>query len=161
MRSSAGTRRWPGCASDCVPVACACCSISFPTTPASIIPGWKITLSSPKGTQRVREREPDFCFMAEIYWNLEWTLQQQGFDYTYDKRLHDRLREGEAPNSSQCYVRLSFTDLGHRHWQLHDLIGGVTYDREGNDLQARGLYLDERPWNCHAFTMTEVGDQTR
>jgi len=25
----------------------------------------------------------------------------------------------------------------------------------------RGLYLDERPWNCHAFTMTEVGDQTR
>lgn len=31
--------------------------------------------------------------MAEVYWDLEWTLQQQGFDYTYDKRLYDRLRD--------------------------------------------------------------------
>ena len=29
--------------------------------------------------------------MAEVYWDLEWTLQQQGFDYAYDKRLYDRL----------------------------------------------------------------------
>jgi len=29
--------------------------------------------------------------------DLEWTLQQQGFDYTYDKRLYDRLREGQRP----------------------------------------------------------------
>ena len=50
----------------------------------------------PKATQRVREQVPDFCFMAEVYWDLEWTLQQQGFDYTYDKRLYDRLRDGHA-----------------------------------------------------------------
>jgi hypothetical protein len=50
----------------------------------------------PHAIQRVRERAPDFCFMAEVYWDLEWTLQQQGFDYTYDKRLYDRLREGHA-----------------------------------------------------------------
>ena len=50
----------------------------------------------PKATQRVRERVPGFCFMAEVYWDLEWTLQQQGFDYTYDKRLYDRLRERHA-----------------------------------------------------------------
>ena len=29
--------------------------------------------------------------MAEAYWDLEWELQQQGFDYCYDKRLYDRL----------------------------------------------------------------------
>ena len=46
----------------------------------------------PKATQHVRRQVPDFCFMAEVYWDLEWTLQQQGFDYTYDKRLYDRLR---------------------------------------------------------------------
>jgi hypothetical protein len=34
------------------------------------------------------------AFMAEVYWDLEWTLQQQGFAYCYDKRLYDRLREG-------------------------------------------------------------------
>jgi hypothetical protein len=34
--------------------------------------------------------------MAEAYWDLEWTLQQQGFHYTYDKRLYDRLRSQDA-----------------------------------------------------------------
>src|SRR5689334_24749777 len=46
--------------------------------------------------RRVRERVPDFCFMAEAYWDLEWILQQQGFDYTYDKRLYDRLAAQQA-----------------------------------------------------------------
>ncbi|MBL8852005.1 MAG: hypothetical protein JNG89_20195 [Planctomycetaceae bacterium] len=47
----------------------------------------------PTATASVRSTYPGFCFMAEVYWDLEWTLQQQGFDYTYDKRLYDRLRE--------------------------------------------------------------------
>ena len=50
----------------------------------------------PKAISRVREKNPEFTFMAEVYWDLEWTLQQQGFDYTYDKRLYDRLVHGEA-----------------------------------------------------------------
>jgi hypothetical protein len=47
-------------------------------------------------TQQVRDAHPGFCFMAEVYWDLEWTLQQQGFDYTYDKRLYDRLHDRDA-----------------------------------------------------------------
>jgi glycosidase len=39
----------------------------------------------------VRRNHPDFVFLAEAYWDLEWTLQQHGFDYCYDKRLYDRL----------------------------------------------------------------------
>src|SRR5918995_328777 len=50
----------------------------------------------PKATQRVREKFPAFTFMAEVYWDMEWTMQQQGFDYAYDKRLYDRLRDGNA-----------------------------------------------------------------
>lgn len=50
----------------------------------------------PRATGRVREKFPKFIFMAEVYWDLEWTLQQQGFDYTYDKRLYDRLHGGNA-----------------------------------------------------------------
>jgi hypothetical protein len=50
-----------------------------------------------------------------------------------------------APNQSQCYVRLPFADLGSSQWHLEDLIGGVTYDRAGNDLQTCGLYVDEPP----------------
>ena len=38
-----------------------------------------------------RRRYPDLVLIAEAYWDMEWTLQQQGFDYCYDKRLYDRL----------------------------------------------------------------------
>jgi hypothetical protein len=247
----------------------------------------------PAATRRVRERSPGFCFMAEVYWDLEWTLQQQGFDYTYDKRLYDRLREGharpvrehfwagpsyqnklarflenhdepraaatfprgiheaaavitflspglrffhqgqltgrmkrisphlgrapdepvdqdlakfydrllgmlrlpavrqgewrllecvpawegnwtsdcflafawQAPggerllaavnyagNQSQCYVRLPFPDIGKGPWRLTDLLGGATYDRDGDDLQGRGLFLDLAPWQASIFS---------
>ena len=40
---------------------------------------------------RVKRTFPDLVFIAEAYWDMEWTLQQQGFDFCYDKRLYDRL----------------------------------------------------------------------
>jgi hypothetical protein len=40
---------------------------------------------------RVKEVHPDLAFIAEAYWDMEWALQQQGFDFCYDKRLYDRL----------------------------------------------------------------------
>ncbi len=50
----------------------------------------------PKAIELVRRAHPTFTFMAEVYWDLEWTLQQQGFDYCYDKRLYDRLQSGNV-----------------------------------------------------------------
>ncbi len=44
-----------------------------------------------KAIKRVKKKFPDFIFIAEAYWDLEWKLQQMGFDYTYDKKLYDRL----------------------------------------------------------------------
>jgi hypothetical protein len=41
---------------------------------------------------------PGFLFMAEAYWDLEWELQQQGFDFCYDKKLYDRMEHGPAEN---------------------------------------------------------------
>jgi 1,4-alpha-glucan branching enzyme len=257
--------------------------------------GQRAPLFWPRATQRVRERFPEFCFMAEVYWDLEWTLQQQGFDYAYDKRLYDRLREGHArpvrehflagldyqdklarflenhdepraaatfspdvhkaaavitflspglrffhqgqfagrkkrisphlcrapdervdqelgkfygdlldvlrqpalrngqwtllscapawegnwtwdcfvafawqgargerllvsvnfaPNQSQTYIRLPFTNLEKRQWRLQDQINSAVYDRDGTDLQTRGLYLDVMPWQCSVFSLT-------
>ena len=251
----------------------------------------------PKATQRVRERAPGFCFMAEVYWDLEWTLQQQGFDYTYDKRLYDRLREGHvrpvrehflagldyqtkmarflenhdepraaaafspgiheaaavitflspglrffhqgqfagrtkrisphlgrgpcepedpklqefydrllavlrqpavrdgqwqllectpawegnwtwdcfvafswegpdgerllaatnyASNQSQCRVQLPLADLAGAHWRLKDQMSSAIYDRDGNDLQSHGLFLDMSPWQTAAFSVKKA-----
>ena len=259
--------------------------------------GIRADLFWPKATESVRRKHPNFLFMAEVYWDLEWTMQQQGFDYAYDKRLYDRLREGHArpvrehfhagldyqnklarflenhdepraaatfspevheaaavitflspglrffhqgqfegrkkrisphlvrgpeepidqrleqfydrllavlrqpvvrdgqwqllecvpawdgnwtwdcflafawqgadgerllvtvnyaPNQSQCYVRLPFTDL-----QPPMAVGGcdgndATYDREGDDLQARGLYVDLAPWRYHVLRLQKL-----
>ena len=44
----------------------------------------------------LRKLRPDFLFIAEAYWDLEWDLQQQGFNYCYDKRLYDRLEHDAA-----------------------------------------------------------------
>lgn len=46
----------------------------------------------------VRAGHPGFLFMAEAYWELEWELQRQGFDFCYDKKLYDRLEHGPAEN---------------------------------------------------------------
>ena len=46
---------------------------------------WPVTITA------VKADHGDFVFMAEAYWDLEYALQQQGFDYCYDKRLYDRL----------------------------------------------------------------------
>ncbi len=51
---------------------------------------WEFAIS------RVKEKSPDFIFLAEAYWDLEWELQQLGFDFTYDKRLTDRLGAGDV-----------------------------------------------------------------
>ena len=39
---------------------------------------------------------PDFVWLAEVYWDMEWKMQELGFKFTYDKRLYDRLREASA-----------------------------------------------------------------
>jgi Alpha amylase, catalytic domain len=44
----------------------------------------------------VKRANPNFLFMAEAYWDLEWELQQLGFDFCYDKRLYDRLEHEKA-----------------------------------------------------------------
>jgi hypothetical protein len=54
-------------------------------SPSVNVPFW------PNAIQSVRNRHPGFTFMAEVYWDMEWRLQQEGFNFTYDKSLYDRL----------------------------------------------------------------------
>jgi hypothetical protein len=75
----------------------------------------------PRATAAVRAQVPGFLFIAEVYWDLEWTLQQQGFDYTYDKRLYDRLEHRAArPVREHLRAGLDFQDRLARFLENHD-----------------------------------------
>ncbi|HEV2101075.1 MAG TPA: alpha-amylase family glycosyl hydrolase, partial [Stellaceae bacterium] len=75
----------------------------------------------PKAIPSVHAKYPNFCFMAEVYWDLEWTLQQQGFAYCYDKRLYDRLRDGyAAPLRGHLLAGLDYQDKLARFLENHD-----------------------------------------
>lgn len=75
----------------------------------------------PSVINEVRRGHPDFLFMAEAYWDLEWELQQQGFDCCYDKRLYDRL-EHENAESVRLHLLadLSYQDKLVRFIENHD-----------------------------------------
>jgi hypothetical protein len=49
----------------------------------------------------IKGRHPGFRFIAEAYWDLEWELQQQGFDFCYDKKLYDRMEHADAEGVRQ------------------------------------------------------------
>jgi hypothetical protein len=275
------------------------CDMAMLVLPAVFERTWGIRadLFWPKATESVRRKHPTFEFMAEVYWDHEWTMQQQGFDYAYDKRLYDRLRDGQArpvrehfwagldyqdklarflenhdepraaatfppdmhaaaavitflspglrffhqgqfegrrkrisphlgrgpcelidpqlqlfyerllavlrepvvrsgqwqllqcvpawegnwtwdgfvafawqgpggkrllvavnyaPDQSQCYVQLPFTHLAGSQWRLQDTMSSGVYDRDGNELQSRGLFLDMLPWQTAVFSWTKI-----
>jgi len=84
-------------------------------SPSKDDPFWREAIPS------VRRRNPQFLFVAEVYWDMEWELQQAGFDYTYDKRLYDRLRARSAgPVNGHLHADQSFRDHSLRFLENHD-----------------------------------------
>jgi len=75
----------------------------------------------PQAIGEVRRERPGFVLLAEVYWDLEWALQQQGFDFTYDKRLYDRLRAGAAgPVREHLQADPGFQERSARFLENHD-----------------------------------------
>jgi hypothetical protein len=70
---------------------------------------------------RVKAAHPAFAFIAEVYWDTEWTLQQQGFDYCYDKRLYDRLaHEGAESVRGHLQADAAYQERLIRFIENHD-----------------------------------------
>lgn len=68
-----------------------------------------------------REVHPQMLLIAEVYWGLEHQLQSQGFDYTYDKGIYDRLVNGEAGEiRAHLQADLSYLQSNIRFIENHD-----------------------------------------
>jgi hypothetical protein len=75
----------------------------------------------PEAIAAIRRRHPGFLFVAEVYWDMEWELQQVGFDHTYDKRLYDRLVAGDpTPVREHLCATPGFQDHSLRFLENHD-----------------------------------------
>lgn len=75
----------------------------------------------PEATRRARAQHPGFLFMAEVYWDLEWELMQQGFDYCYDKKLYDRLLfQDVAAVRGHLWADMAYQNRLVRFMENHD-----------------------------------------
>jgi glycosidase len=70
---------------------------------------------------QVKIKRNDFIFIAETYWDLEWQLQNLGFDFTYDKRLTDRLVAGNIRSiKDHLIAEKSYQQKSVRFLENHD-----------------------------------------
>ena len=75
----------------------------------------------PEAIAAIKRRHGDFKFVAEVYWDMEFELQQAGFDFTYDKRLYDRLvAQVATPVREHLMADPAFQDHSMRFLENHD-----------------------------------------
>lgn len=80
------------------------------------------------------------CFVA-------WTWQCEDGE----RRL---VAVNYADNQSQCYARIPPADVAGRTVRIKDLMAGAGFERDGDAIALRGLYLDLQPWSYHVFEVT-------
>jgi hypothetical protein len=94
----------------------------------------------------VRAAHPDAILVAEAYWDLEWQLQQLGFDHCYDKRLYDRLANGDAES-----VRLHLcADLAYQQ-------GLVRFIENHDEPRAASTFPGARQRAAAVVALTQPG----
>ncbi|MXS86142.1 alpha-amylase [Nitrosomonas sp. HPC101] len=99
------------------------CDVAMLLLPKIFERTWQRSASPfwPSAIQTIRAQFPDFLFLAEVYWDLGWALQQDGFDYAYDKRLYDRLLAQTAhPVHAHLTADLDYQRKLARFLENHD-----------------------------------------
>jgi len=84
---------------------------------AGTVPGqdfWDLVIPA------VKKQFPDFIFIAESYWDMEQALISQGFDFCYDKRYYDDLKEGAGRSIQHISEVTPFQHKLLRFLENHD-----------------------------------------
>ncbi|MGD0089512.1 MAG: alpha-amylase family glycosyl hydrolase [Planctomycetota bacterium] len=76
---------------------------------------WKETL------EELRQHYPNCLLLAQSYWDMEWRLQQEGFDFTCDRRLYERLQQNDFRGVRlHLQAERSFQDRSARFTEFHE-----------------------------------------
>ena len=59
----------------------------------------------------------------------------------------------------QCYVGLPLPEFRGKRVLLSDLLSTAQYQRAGDELVSRGLYLDMAAWGYHLFEVIVTGER--
>jgi hypothetical protein len=109
-------------------------------------PLWLQSELWPEVIAAVRARRPDFTLLAEVYWDMEAELQAQGFDYTYDKRLYDRLCHADVHAVRDHLL----ADLGYQQRSLR-------FTENHDEPRAVTALGRPRSWAAAVLTLTLPG----
>lgn len=70
---------------------------------------------------QVKAQHPDFLFVAEVYWDKEFAILEQGFDFAYDKIFYDRLLENDVQKlRSHLVASIDYQKKMMRFVENHD-----------------------------------------
>jgi len=61
-----------------------------------------------------------------------------------------------AGSQGQCYLPIALDLLGDGYVLLSDSLSEARYERSGEELKSRGLYLDLPPWGHHLFKVQSM-----
>jgi len=56
-----------------------------------------------------------------------------------------------GPQQGQSSIETPLPSLAGKQVRLAELLGNAVYDRDGTELNQRGLYVDLPPWGYHVF----------
>jgi hypothetical protein len=68
-----------------------------------------------------------------------------------DARSFELVVVNLAPHRSQCFAPVSTRGLAAGSWRMTDLLGHEAYERNGQEMAVRGLYLDVPPHAAQLF----------
>ena len=121
------------------------CDMAMLILPEVFRQTWRISPEPfwPDAIRKIKQSYPDFVFMAEVYWGLERELLQQGFDYTYDKKLYDLLcKKCAGPIRDHLNLDVNEQHKPVRFLENHDeLRAAVAFPIRVNEAAAVLTYL--------------------
>jgi hypothetical protein len=74
---------------------------------------------------------------------VAWTWVKDDDRYLIVVTLSDSVVQARVP--------VPWSDAGGGTWRLQDALTGATYDRNGDEMEGPGLYVEQGPWNCSFF----------
>jgi hypothetical protein len=75
-----------------------------------------------------------------------------------DQRSLVVINDADAPASAR--VQLPWDDIRGRKWTLDDAAAGTTFERDGTDMAAQGLYVELPAWGYHVLVDWRPGEES-